>query len=120
MSKAYDRVEWAFLEAIIEKMGFSRRWVSLVMNCVVIVRYMIVHGANEKGPIIPTRWLRQGDPISPYLFLICAEGFSTLVRRYEDRGQIRGCKVARHASVVSHMLFADDCYLFCKANGDKS
>ncbi|KAM6552991.1 hypothetical protein CsatB_013753 [Cannabis sativa] len=71
------------------------------------------------GPIVPSRGLRQGDPISPYLFLVCAEVFSALIRKFEERKWLHGCKVANGAPSVSHMLFADDSFLYCKAtNGE--
>ncbi|XP_030479471.2 uncharacterized protein LOC115696725 [Cannabis sativa] len=58
----------------------------------------------------------QGDPLSPFLFLICAEGLSYLLKYYERHHLLTGCRVARGAPMVSHMLFADDSYVYCKAN----
>ena len=58
MSKAYDRVEWLFLRKMMEQLGFSSRWISLVMMCVESVRYKILHDGTEVGPIIPERGLR--------------------------------------------------------------
>ncbi|XP_062089159.1 uncharacterized protein LOC133795722 [Humulus lupulus] len=116
MSKAYDRIEWGFLEAMMKKMGFGDHWVSLVMKCVSSVAYKIAIEGQELGPIVPTRGLRQGDPLSPYLFIICAEGFSALISKFVGDGRLTGCKVARSAPVISHMLFADDSYLFCKSS----
>uniref|UniRef100_A0A803P8S6 Reverse transcriptase domain-containing protein n=1 Tax=Cannabis sativa TaxID=3483 RepID=A0A803P8S6_CANSA len=115
LSKAYDRIEWPFLEKILAKLGFCDEWISLVMKCVSSARYMVTHGGREMGPIFPSRGIRQGDPLSPYLFIICAEGLSSLIRSYEARGWIHGCKVSNGALRVSHMLFADDSYLYCKA-----
>lgn len=83
ISKAYDRIEWGYLQEVLLKMGFHRRWVELIMSCVVSVSYRITHARREVGPIIPTRGLCQGDPLSPYLFILCAEGLSTLIRKNE-------------------------------------
>ncbi|XP_060964883.1 uncharacterized protein LOC133033858 [Cannabis sativa] len=115
MSKAYDRVEWIFLRNMMIKMGFDVRVVDLILHCVSTVTYTITHGGREMGPIVPGRGLRQGDPLSPYLFLLCAEGFSSLIRRFEARGALHGCRVCNGAPIISHMLFADDCYIYCKA-----
>lgn len=115
MSKAYDRTEWSFLRDVLLKLGFSIHWIDLVMKCVSSVSYKICSERRELGPITQKRGLRQGDPMSPYLFILCVEGLSALIRDFESRGKIRGCKVARGAPFISHMLFADDSYLYCKA-----
>ena len=115
MSKAYDRVEWGYLEAIIRKMGFCERWISLIMMCVTTVSYEILINGEPRGKITPSRGLRQGDPISPYLFLLCAEGLSALIRKKEALGLLRGVGVSKQAPSVSHLFFADDSIIFCRA-----
>uniref|UniRef100_A0A803NSN9 Reverse transcriptase domain-containing protein n=1 Tax=Cannabis sativa TaxID=3483 RepID=A0A803NSN9_CANSA len=59
MSKAYDRIEWRFLEAVLRKLGFIESWVHLIMQCVSTAHYKILHGCHEMGPIVPTRGIRQ-------------------------------------------------------------
>ncbi|KAM6544107.1 hypothetical protein CsatB_008554 [Cannabis sativa] len=90
------------------------------MCCVSSVSYNILSGGKELGPIVPKRGLRQGDPLSPYLFLLCAEGLSALISDFERRGKLRGCKVARGAPVITHMFFADDSYLYCRATEEEA
>ena len=72
------------------------------------------------GPITPSRGIRQGDPLSPYLFIMCAEGLSALLHHYEANKWIHGIKICRQAPAISHMLFADDSYLYCKANTEEA
>ena len=79
MSKAYDRVEWNFLEAILRKLGFASRWVQMLMTCVRTVSYSVLVNGQPYGTIVPTWGIRQGDPLSPYFFILCAEGLSLLL-----------------------------------------
>ena len=84
--------------------------------CMESVNYQVLVNGERVGPIVPKRGLRQGDPLSPYLFILCAEGLSSLLKKAESRGDIHGVKVCRGAPLVTHLLFADDCFLFCRAN----
>ena len=116
MSKAYDRVEWDFLEGIMVQMGFVEKWISLVMACVKSVSYSVLLNREPRGLIYPSRGIRQGDPLSPYLFLICAEGLSSLLRKADMDKTIHGVSVCRGGLKVSHLLFADDSLIFCEAS----
>lgn len=116
MSKAYDRVEWGLLQEMMLKLGFDAKWVQLIMLCVTTVRYSVHREDREVGPIIPSKGFHQGDPLSPYLFILCAECLSSLIKRHERLGLLHGVKVARRAPVVSHLFFADDSFLFFRTN----
>ena len=105
MSKAYDRVEWVFLEKIMRKMGFHERWVQLVMKCVTSVSYKIKVNGSYTSIIFPHRGLRQGDLLSPYLFILCAEGLSAMLLKAEQEGKIGGIKICREAPRVNHLFF---------------
>ena len=112
ISKAYDKIDWGFLRGIMLKLGFDNRWVDLMMLCVSTVSYNVLVNGREVGPIIPKRGLRQGDPLSPYLFILCTEGLSSLIKRAESEGVLHVCRVSRIGPTVSHLLFADDSLFF--------
>ena len=63
----------------------------------------------------PSRGICQGDPLSPYLFLLCAEGFTSLLAKVESDGKIHGAFFCRRTPKVSNLMFADDSLLFCRA-----
>lgn len=86
------------------------------MKCVRSVRYRIKVNGELTEVTTPQRVLRHGDPLSPYLFLICAEGFSSLLHQAESNNLIQGIKICRGALSVSHLLFADDSLILMKAN----
>lgn len=117
VSKAYDRLEWCFIENMLNRFGFHQQWIDRIMACVRSVSYSFLHNGEVFGNVNPQRGIRQGDPISPYLYILCAEGLSAIIRRSEQAGLIHGCVVARGAPSISHLLFADDCYLFFRATG---
>lgn len=116
MHKAYDRVEWVFLEKIMLKLGFDDRWVSLIMSCVTSVRYTARFNSMETETFTPTRGIRQGDPLSPYLFLFVAEGLSSMIQQVEENGGLEGIRVCRDAPMVSHLSFADDSLILMHAD----
>ncbi|XP_050217745.1 uncharacterized protein LOC126668598 [Mercurialis annua] len=120
MSKAYDRFEWGFVRIMLLKMGFTIRWVDLLIECVSTVWYVAIGDSFSGDPIVPIRGLRQGDPLSPYLFTVCAEGLSRLLAMEERRGRLHGVSICRGSPAVSHLLFADDCYFFFRASNEEA
>jgi hypothetical protein len=120
MSKAYDRVEWHFLEMMMRKLGFAEVWIHLVMRCITSVRYQVRINGECTDVIIPERGLRQGDPLSPYLFLICAECFSSMLNRAEIEGSLQGVRICNGAPSINHLLFADDSLVLIKATKDSA
>uniref|UniRef100_A0A803PWX1 Reverse transcriptase domain-containing protein n=1 Tax=Cannabis sativa TaxID=3483 RepID=A0A803PWX1_CANSA len=119
MAKAYDRVEWRFLEAMMLKLGYDVPWVSKIMRCLTSVQFSFLINGEIQGKVTPQRGLRQGDPLSPFLFLLCAEAFSCLIQHAEHSGQLHGIGFGRQGVSVSHLFFADDSLVFLAANEDE-
>lgn len=100
--------------------GFPHIWIQRVMQCIKTVSYSFLQEGNIFGEVHPQRGIRQGDPISPYLYIMCVEGLTGIIRNYEEKGWIHGCKVTRNAPSISHLLFADDCYFFFKSTQEEA
>ena len=97
------------------KMGLPDIWIDRVMCCVTSANFSVHINRNAYGNIRPSRGIRQGDPLSPYLFLLCAEGFTSLLARAQNDGRIHEVAVCRRAPFISHLLFANDSLLFYRA-----
>ena len=116
MAKAYDRVEWDYLKALMIQMGFSLKWVSLIMQCVSTVRYNVMVNGENAAQFNPSRGIRQGDPLSPYLFILLTESLTILMNKAMEGRLLLGLKVNRVAPRISHLLFADDSIFFSIAS----
>lgn len=115
MSKAFDRVNWNFLLSVMSKLGFSNHITNLIREMISTVSYTILLDGRAIGSVTPSRGLRQGDPISPYLFILILEVFHLMLQKLQREGLLHGIAIARGAPKVTNLFFADDCYIFCKA-----
>ncbi|GMJ02407.1 hypothetical protein HRI_003909900 [Hibiscus trionum] len=97
-------------------MGFASEWVSLVLRCITTVSYSVVINGSVGESFTPSRGLRQGNPLSPFLFVICSEGLSALLRQAASVDNIIGIRITRGAPLISHLFFADDSLIFCEAS----
>ncbi|XP_062005568.1 uncharacterized protein LOC133722711 [Rosa rugosa] len=115
MNKAFDRVEWDFLEAALLKFGFDTRWVKLVMSVVSTVSFSLLINGKRSRTFHPSRGIRQGDPLSPYLFLIIGEVLSRNIIAASNSNRLEGIKLSTHCPGITHLFFADDALFFMKA-----
>ena len=99
----------------LQRMGFPEKWIDRVMSCVTTSSFYILINWKPYGNVLPSRGLHQGDPLSPYLFLLCAEGFTSLLTKAKNDARIHGVSICRGAPRVSNLLFVDDSLLFCRA-----
>ena len=115
IEKAYDHVNWDCLLYILERMGFGHRWCRWIKACISFVRFSVLVNGSPSGFFSSSRGLRQGDPLSPLLFLLVMEVLSRMLRKTVEGGFITGFNLGSDVS-ISHLLFADDSILFCDAN----
>ena len=98
-----------------ERMGFCSRWITLMMSCVRTVSYSIMVNGEPIGMIHPSRGIRQGDPLSLFLFLLCMEGLHALIKHLARNGNIKGFSMCKWGPKLTHLFFVDDSLLFCRS-----
>ena len=103
-----------------KKMGFHQKWIGLMLECISTVSYSILINGEPHGNIHPSRGLRQENPLSPYLFLLCAERLHSVIKKAESSGDIHGVSLCRGGPKITHLFFADDSLLFTKATWSAS
>ena len=113
LEKAYNHVNWDFLLYMLRSSGFGRTWCSWIAHCVSSVRFSILVNGSPNGCFSSSRGLRQGDPLSPLLFVFVMEALSKMLSTAVQGGLLDGFKVGNAS--FSHLLFADDTLIFCKA-----
>lgn len=97
-------------------MNFLSHWIHLISQCVTTTSFKVQVNGNLAEPFLPSVGLRQGDPISPYLFILCMNVLSSLMIKAQDEGSLKGIKVSRRALPINNLIYADDVFLFFKAN----
>jgi Reverse transcriptase (RNA-dependent DNA polymerase) len=119
INKAFDSVEWAFIEHGLRKINVPESLNKLIVSCLRSSKITVLINGKGDGFFQPTRGLRQGCPLSPYLFIISMEFFTKAMDRALQEARIQGIKVARSAPILTHALYADDLVVFARANGNE-
>lgn len=108
MAKAYDWVSWEFLQNILLAFGFKDEWVSWVLSCVTSSSFSVLINGESSNWFSASRGLRQGDPLSPYLFIIMAEGLGRFIKSQVRQGRIHGWSWNNDLPPYCHLQFVDD------------
>jgi len=120
IAKAYDSMEWHFIENTLTAMGFLMKITNIIMQCIKSVTFSILINGQPTNYFQPKRGIRQGDPLSPYIFILCAEVLSSLIEKSQKEGYVHGISIATNAPKISHLLYVDDSILFCSAKPEEA
>jgi len=112
MSKAYDRVEWDFLKDYLSRLGFHPIWVQWTMQCITTISFSVKFNGTQLQYFQPSRGIRQGDPLSPYIFILMANMLSTLIHQALNMGNLKGIQFNRWCPTLTYLFFADDAIFF--------
>ena len=113
--KAYDSVDWEALDQVMAVMGFGCKWRRWIQGCISSASISILINGSPTKPFKMERGLRQGDPLSPFLFVLMAEVLHRMLLKAVNLGLIRGLLVGKDRIQLSHLQFADDTLIFCEA-----
>ncbi|XP_026410883.1 uncharacterized protein LOC113306121 [Papaver somniferum] len=109
-------LEWSFILAVFKKLGFSDEWCHMISQCISTVSYSVLVNGSPSEPFYHSRGIRQGECLSPYIFILCMEVLSQLLVKAEDEKLIQGFRFKKNSPSISHLFFAGDCMLFYKAS----
>lgn len=112
LSKAYDRINWQYLEEILGSFGFGNRWIKWVHSLISTPNFSILVNGTPSKTFKSSRGIRQGDPLSPFLFILAAEGLGRYLKKERAANKIKGLRLWGNELPITHQQFVDDIMLF--------
>ncbi|XP_027174413.1 uncharacterized protein LOC113774033 [Coffea eugenioides] len=116
MLKAYDRVSWIFLTSVLRRFGFGEQWIDRIWRLLSNVWFSVLVNGSSVGFFKSTRELRQGDPLSPWLFIVGAEVLSRSLNKLIEYQEFKCFSVPRGCSRITHLSYADGVLVFSSAS----
>ena len=114
LQKAYDRVSWDLIHTVLLHLGFNEVFSNWVVYCISSVTFKILVNGGKTDKFRPSRGLRQGDPLSPYLFILGQEILPRMLDHRLRQSNIKGIKTSKGGRTITHVMYADDIVLFSK------
>lgn len=116
LEKAYDRLEWPFIRFTLQFFNFSQQIIDLIMACLETSSISVMWNGQTSKPFNPSGGVRQGDSLSPYLFILCLNQLSLLLDSTLHTKSFQPIKINRRDLSFNHIFFVDDIFLFTHAN----
>ncbi|XP_026458657.1 uncharacterized protein LOC113359200 [Papaver somniferum] len=116
LSKAFDRLEWVFTIEVFRKLGFSEDWSQIIFQRISSVSFSVLIKGSPGESFAPSRSIRQGDCLYPYIFILCMDILSQILLKAESDNKIHGFRIRKNSPSITHLFFADDYMLFSKAS----
>ena len=116
LEKAYDRLTWNCIRDTLEKTGLPHSWIWNSMHCIETVEMKITWNGKTLEGFKPSRGIRQGDPISLFLIVLCMERLGHVINKVVEEGKWKPIKLNRYCPPLTHLFFADDLLLFGEAS----
>lgn len=116
LEKAYNRLKWSFVEDMLKGLRLPPNLIKVIMLCISSTSFKILWNGETSYEILPSKGLRQGDRLSPYLFVLCLERLGHFIEEKVSSGEWQPIQLSRERPKLSHICFADDVILFAKAD----
>ena len=117
LEKTYDKLEWNFIREALFRANLPVDLIDVIMSCVTTVSTSILVNGGATDLIVPSRWIRQRDPLSPYLFILCMDFLGQLIEEKCNAKLWHPVKASQSGPAFSHLMFADDLLFFARADG---
>ena len=119
LEKAYDRVSWEFIREVLMEINLDINLPELIMKCITTTTLNVLWNGNRTGEFCPARGVRQGDPLSPYVFILCMDKLSHIISDTVEKKLWNPMRVGTNGPAISHLMFADDLLLLGEASMDQ-
>lgn len=120
LEKAYDRLNWGFLIQCLRDLNFPEKITDIISNCISTPSMQLLWNGELSGKFSPSRGVRQGDPLSPYLFVICMERLAHMIQERVAKKLWTPVTLCKNGPPISHLFFADDIILFSDVSLEQS
>lgn len=107
-SKAFDSLNWNYLDSIMSQIGFGEKWRHWIMGCLSSARASVLTNGSASKEFQLSKGVRQGDPLSPFLFILAMEGFNVAMKSACQKSLFHGVDIPNGGPSISHLFYTDD------------